>query len=144
MQQQQQFLRRRLIAVSLHQLPQFYGLYTVELHSERHAHPTHWLVMNNILGSHLKIHQKFDLKGSKHGRSASAHEKAKGSASTLKCNDFRNMRLSQVHSLTELASPQQPRSCVDDEDEFTLTKLGLRTGEENPDEPGPSSVAGLG
>ena len=100
--------------------------------------------MNNILGSHLKIHQKFDLKGSKHGRSASAHEKAKGSASTLKCNDFRNMRLSQVHSLTELASPQQPRSCVDDEDEFTLTKLGLRTGEENPDEPGPSSVAGLG
>lgn len=46
-----------------------------------------------IQGTNVKIHEKFDLKGSSHGRSASAREASKGSAATLKCNDFLETRI---------------------------------------------------
>eukprot|EP01052_Picozoa_sp_SAG31_P002166 SAG31_NODE_73_length_27793_cov_26.900520_23_plen_105_part_00 len=46
-----------------------------------------------VQGTNAKIHRRFDLKGSSHGRNASDAEKRKGSAATLKCNDFREMRL---------------------------------------------------
>lgn len=46
-----------------------------------------------VQGTNAKIHRRFDLKGSTHGRNASDAEKRKGSAATLKCNDFRERRL---------------------------------------------------
>ena len=43
--------------------------------------------MNNILPSYIKMHEKYDLKGSTYKRKASKHERAK-SAPTLKDLDF--------------------------------------------------------
>ncbi|TPP56927.1 Phosphatidylinositol 4-phosphate 5-kinase type-1 alpha [Fasciola gigantica] len=47
-----------------------------------------FIVMNNLLPSSVKIHEKYDLKGSTHKRRASATELAKTSP-TLKDLDFR-------------------------------------------------------
>jgi 1-phosphatidylinositol-4-phosphate 5-kinase len=70
-------------------LPQLYGMYTVRVGTRE----THWIVMRNILASQCKIHEKYDLKGSSKGRTASASERHKGFGATLKCNDFRQARL---------------------------------------------------
>lgn len=45
------------------------------------------LVMNNLLPSSIRMHQKYDLKGSTYKRRASKHEKIKPSP-TLKDLDF--------------------------------------------------------
>ena len=70
-------------------LPQIFGTYTVRVGNQE----THWIVMRNILASECKIHEKYDLKGSSKGRSASVAERNKGFGAILKCNDFRKARL---------------------------------------------------
>ena len=46
-----------------------------------------FVVMNNILPSYIKMHEKYDLKGSTYKRKASKHERSKSSP-TLKDLDF--------------------------------------------------------
>ena len=48
-------------------LPQLFGLYTVQ----HDGHESHWIIMKNVFGTGLKVHEKYDLKGSTHGRTAS-------------------------------------------------------------------------
>ena len=48
-----------------------------------------FVVMNNLLPSSVKMHEKYDLKGSTYKRKASKHERAKNSP-TLKDLDFRD------------------------------------------------------
>nr|XP_054751980.1 phosphatidylinositol 4-phosphate 5-kinase type-1 alpha-like isoform X2 [Lytechinus pictus] len=64
-------------------LPKFYGLYTYQSGGKN----IRFVVMNNLLPSTLKMHQKFDLKGSTYKRKASKGEKQKKSP-TLKDLDF--------------------------------------------------------
>eukprot|EP00298_Acanthocystis_sp_HF-20_P014811 c20911_g3_i1.p1 GENE.c20911_g3_i1~~c20911_g3_i1.p1 ORF type:complete len:419 (+),score=162.48 c20911_g3_i1:10-1266(+) len=54
-------------------LPKFYGLYTIKIDSLSVT----FLVMNNVFAGYLTIHQRFDLKGSTHGRKASEKERKK-------------------------------------------------------------------
>ena len=67
-------------------LPKFLGLYCIKAGGKK----IRILIMNNLVPSSVPIHQKFDLKGSSHGRQASEKEKSKSSP-TLKDNDFRSM-----------------------------------------------------
>lgn len=69
-------------------LPRFYGLYEVRLYSTRS--PIWLMVQGNALGGRAEVVQRFDLKGSTHGRRASAGERAKGRACVLKDLDFVN------------------------------------------------------
>lgn len=64
-------------------LPKFYGLYTYQSGGKN----IRFVVMNNLLPSSLKMHQKFDLKGSTYKRKASKTEKQKKSP-TWKDLDF--------------------------------------------------------
>ncbi|XP_006821157.1 phosphatidylinositol 4-phosphate 5-kinase type-1 alpha-like [Saccoglossus kowalevskii] len=64
-------------------LPKFYGLYTYQCGGKN----IRLCCMNNLLPSHIKMHQKFDLKGSTYKRRASKYERSKRSP-TLKDLDF--------------------------------------------------------
>jgi len=65
-------------------LPRFYAMVKVECGSRCFE----FIVMNNVFDTPLKIHQRFDLKGSSVGRSATAEEKAElGDNVILKDND---------------------------------------------------------
>lgn len=67
-------------------LPAFFGLYEVRLPGQRA--PLWLLTQANVLGGRAACEVRFDLKGSTHGRRASARERSKGSASVLKDLDF--------------------------------------------------------
>lgn len=64
-------------------LPKFFGLYCYSCNAKN----VRIVVMNNLLPSGLKMHQKFDLKGSTYKRKASKNERAKDSP-TFKDLDF--------------------------------------------------------
>ncbi|KAG8296596.1 phosphatidylinositol 4-phosphate 5-kinase type-1 alpha-like [Homalodisca vitripennis] len=66
-------------------LPKFFGLYCYKCNSKN----VRTVVMNNVLPSSLKIHQKYDLKGSTFNRKSSKEECAKASP-TFKDIDFIN------------------------------------------------------
>ncbi|CAH8439060.1 unnamed protein product [Dicrocoelium dendriticum] len=65
-------------------LPKFHGFYCYQTSRKN----IRFVVMNNLLPSSVKIHEKYDLKGSTHNRRASEKELAKSSP-TLKDLDFR-------------------------------------------------------
>ncbi|RVE46519.1 hypothetical protein evm_008810 [Chilo suppressalis] len=64
-------------------LPKFFGLYCYQCNSKN----VRLVAMNNILPSYVKLHQKYDLKGSTYKRKASKSERQKGSP-TYKDLDF--------------------------------------------------------
>ncbi|XP_046575871.1 phosphatidylinositol 4-phosphate 5-kinase type-1 alpha-like isoform X7 [Haliotis rubra] len=64
-------------------LPKFYGLYCYQCGGKN----IRFTVMNNLLPSSIKIHEKYDLKGSTYKRKASKHERLKESP-TYKDLDF--------------------------------------------------------
>ncbi|XP_033724893.1 phosphatidylinositol 4-phosphate 5-kinase type-1 gamma-like isoform X2 [Pecten maximus] len=64
-------------------LPKFYGLYCYQCGGKN----IRFVVMNNLLPSSVKLHEKYDLKGSTYKRKASKHERGK-SCPTLKDLDF--------------------------------------------------------
>lgn len=64
-------------------LPKFFGLYCFQRDSKN----VRLVVMNNVLPTRVKIHQKYDLKGSTLNRKASVHEVRKESP-TFKDLDF--------------------------------------------------------
>ncbi|CAH8464538.1 unnamed protein product [Schistosoma turkestanicum] len=64
-------------------LPKYYGLYCYQSGHKN----IRFVVMNNLLPSSVRIHEKYDLKGSTYGRQASEAERAKSSP-TLKDLDF--------------------------------------------------------
>ncbi|CAH8483839.1 unnamed protein product [Schistosoma guineensis] len=64
-------------------LPKYYGLYCYQSGHKN----IRFVVMNNLLPSSVRIHEKYDLKGSTYGRQASDAERAKSSP-TLKDLDF--------------------------------------------------------
>jgi len=66
-------------------LPQYLAMYRLTLDSQE----TYMVVMRNVFSGFLKIHKKFDLKGSTVDREASDKEKAKD-CPTFKDNDFLN------------------------------------------------------
>ncbi|BHF65303.1 Phosphatidylinositol 4-phosphate 5-kinase type-1 beta [Sparganum proliferum] len=65
-------------------LPKFYGLHCYQSGGKN----IRFVVMNNLLPSSIKIHEKYDLKGSSYKRKASERELAKSSP-TLKDLDFK-------------------------------------------------------
>jgi len=67
-------------------LPKFFGMYTYHANQKN----IRLIVMNNILPSSIKMHLKFDLKGSTYKRKASKHEKSKKSP-TYKDLDFMDL-----------------------------------------------------
>ncbi|XP_069103314.1 phosphatidylinositol 4-phosphate 5-kinase type-1 gamma-like isoform X3 [Argopecten irradians] len=64
-------------------LPKFYGLYCYQCGGKN----IRFVVMNNLLPSSVRLHEKYDLKGSTYKRKASKHERSKNSP-TLKDLDF--------------------------------------------------------
>lgn len=64
-------------------LPKFFGMFTYQCNQKN----IRLIVMNNLLPSNVKLHLKFDLKGSTYKRKASRREKAKKSP-TFKDLDF--------------------------------------------------------
>jgi len=66
-------------------LPKFFGMFCYQCNQKN----IRLIAMNNLLPSSIKMHLKFDLKGSTFKRKASRHEKAKKSP-TLKDLDFRD------------------------------------------------------
>ncbi|XP_043234464.1 phosphatidylinositol 4-phosphate 5-kinase type-1 alpha-like isoform X3 [Amphibalanus amphitrite] len=64
-------------------LPKFFGLYCYQCNSKN----IRLVVMNNLLPSSIKMHQRYDLKGSTYKRKANKHERAKSSP-TFKDLDF--------------------------------------------------------
>jgi len=67
-------------------LPKFYGLYCYQCGGKN----IRFVVMNNLLPSSVRLHEKYDLKGSTCKRKASQSELAKSSP-TLKDLDFRDL-----------------------------------------------------
>lgn len=67
-------------------LPKFYGLYCIQCGGVT----VRVVVMNNVLPRAIKMHYKYDLKGSSYKRRASRKERAKGSP-TFKDLDFQEM-----------------------------------------------------
>uniref|UniRef100_A0A0X3P8L1 Phosphatidylinositol 4-phosphate 5-kinase type-1 alpha n=1 Tax=Schistocephalus solidus TaxID=70667 RepID=A0A0X3P8L1_SCHSO len=65
-------------------LPKFYGLHCYQSGGKN----IRFVVMNNLLPSSIKMHEKYDLKGSSYKRKASERELAKSSP-TLKDLDFK-------------------------------------------------------
>eukprot|EP00124_Ichthyophonus_hoferi_P004468 Ihof_evm2s497 gene=Ihof_evmTU2s497 len=68
-------------------IPKFFGLFCYKSNRGRHIR---FLIMNNILPSYLTFDEKYDLKGSTHGRVASEREKAK-QFPTLKDLDYKEV-----------------------------------------------------
>ncbi|XP_061190138.1 phosphatidylinositol 4-phosphate 5-kinase type-1 alpha-like isoform X2 [Saccostrea echinata] len=66
-------------------LPKFYGFYCYQCGGKN----IRFVVMNNLLPSSVKLHEKYDLKGSTYKRKASKAERKKSSP-TLKDLDFLN------------------------------------------------------
>jgi len=66
-------------------LPQYLGMYRLTVDNIEH----YMVVMRNVFSNHLKIHKKYDLKGSTVDREASQKEREK-SHPTFKDNDFLN------------------------------------------------------
>lgn len=64
-------------------LPKFFGLYCYQCNSKN----VRLIAMNNLLPSYIKMHEKYDLKGSTYKRKASKSERAKSSP-TYKDLDF--------------------------------------------------------
>lgn len=64
-------------------LPQYLGMYRLTVDGVQY----YFVVMRNVFSSHLKVHQKFDLKGSTVDREASDKELDK-TLPTFKDNDF--------------------------------------------------------
>ncbi|XP_065897361.1 phosphatidylinositol 5-phosphate 4-kinase type-2 alpha-like [Dysidea avara] len=64
-------------------LPQYLGMYRITVNGAE----TYLMVMRNVFSSRLKMHKKYDLKGSTVARAASNKEKEKSSP-TFKDNDF--------------------------------------------------------
>ena len=64
-------------------LPQYLGMYRLTVESDEH----YIVVMRNIFSNHLRIHKKYDLKGSTVDREASQKEREKDHP-TFKDNDF--------------------------------------------------------
>ena len=52
-------------------LPHYLGMYRLTVNSAE----TYWMVMRNVFSARLKVHRKFDLKGSTVDRQASTKEK---------------------------------------------------------------------
>lgn len=67
-------------------LPKFYGLYCIQCS----GFTARVVVMNNVLPRALKMHYKYDLKGSSYKRRASRKERGKSSP-TFKDLDFQEM-----------------------------------------------------
>lgn len=67
-------------------MPKFYGLYCIQCS----GFTIRVVVMNNILPRAVKMHYKYDLKGSSYKRCASRKERAKSSP-TFKDLDFKDM-----------------------------------------------------
>eukprot|EP01137_Pigoraptor_chileana_P015226 Opistho-2@70910 len=70
-------------------LPKFFGLYTYQSNIGRNIR---FVVMNNLLPSRLKYHERYDLKGSTHNRKASDHEMKK------KDPTFKDLDLIEKHA----------------------------------------------
>lgn len=64
-------------------LPKFFGLYCYQCNSKN----VRLIAMNNLLPSYIKMHEKYDLKGSTYKRKASKSERSKSSP-TYKDLDF--------------------------------------------------------
>lgn len=64
-------------------LPKFYGLYCYQCGGKN----IRFVIMNNLLPSSIRLHEKYDLKGSTYKRKASKQEKSKATP-TLKDLDF--------------------------------------------------------
>ncbi|KAF2362514.1 Phosphatidylinositol-4-phosphate 5-kinase core [Trinorchestia longiramus] len=64
-------------------LPKFFGLYTYQCNAKN----IRLVTMNNLLPSSVKMHQKYDLKGSTYKRKANKYERSKSSP-TYKDLDF--------------------------------------------------------
>jgi len=67
-------------------LPKFFGMFCYQCNQKN----IRLIVMNNLLPSNVKMHLKFDLKGSTYKRKASKHERSKKSP-TYKDLDFDNL-----------------------------------------------------
>ena len=52
-------------------LPHYLGMYRLTVNNAE----TYWIVMRNVFSSQIKVHLKFDLKGSTVARTASDKEK---------------------------------------------------------------------
>ena len=66
-------------------LPQYLGMYRLTVDNDE----TYLVVMRNVFSNHLKIHTKYDLKGSTVDREASQKEREKDNP-TFKDKDFLN------------------------------------------------------
>jgi len=75
-------------------LPKFFGMFNYQFNHKN----IRLIVMNNLLPSAIKMHLKFDLKGSTYKRKASKRERAKSSP-TFKDLDFRDELLPDGLSL---------------------------------------------
>lgn len=67
-------------------LPKFFGLYCYQCNSKN----VRLIAMNNLLPSYIKMHEKYDLKGSTYKRKASKSERSKSSP-TYKDLDFMDL-----------------------------------------------------
>ncbi|XP_064645801.1 uncharacterized protein LOC135499086 isoform X5 [Lineus longissimus] len=72
-------------------LPKFYGLYCYQCGGKN----IRFVVMNNLLPSTIRLHEKYDLKGSTYKRKASKRECAKKTP-TLKDLDFADIHLNGI------------------------------------------------
>lgn len=77
-------------------LPKFYGLYCIQSGGIN----IRLVVMNNVLPRSVKMHYKYDLKGSTYKRRASRKEREKASP-TYKDLDFQDMHEEGLHFDTE-------------------------------------------
>lgn len=66
-------------------LPKFFGLYCYQSANKN----IRFVIMNNLIPSNVKLHEKYDLKGSIYKRKASEEER-KRELPTLKDNDFKS------------------------------------------------------
>ena len=66
-------------------LPKFFGLYCYQSANKN----IRFVIMNNLIPTNVKLHEKYDLKGSIYKRKAS-EEESKHDLPTLKDNDFKS------------------------------------------------------
>eukprot|EP00808_Paulinella_micropora_P021169 g15531.t1 len=71
-------------------LSRFYGLHKVKM---EHKRDVYFLIMGSIFADALKLHLKFDLKGSALGRSASDEDKKNPDSCVFKDNDLLSMNM---------------------------------------------------